>query len=1507
MTSYPLKAKMQAGESATGSEKDVLRPLRSTENEVSNDSIQVGGMLFLAYSLVDEIIKLRIWQSWFFLLHIVVFAQVLCVSLWPYSVGLWTGDDGACKFVRGFATVAYFTVDGVFSERVYWVLVVIYLVILAVVVLCFLVYKCISRIPTVLAYIGSFVLQNACYVLYIPCCVTLGASFSLLVTKDALSIFMFVVLVLVTVFASWLLYAAASLINYCSSPSKSLLASFDGIHTRYALLVFGITRAAAGLCSYFGYWFTVVLMLVHSGLLLHLMCQLALFPFVKVTTNVLAGCWYVLSLASNVAVIVKTDRYLVLLIVLACLGGVAGFGWFLWFYFMGRKIKAALNDSRLIYDDSREEVLSAMNINREWKGLLYMRMGFVKHCLVVYNGIFTLDLCRQLQSPEIYYIAISILSYFPMERESFMEGAALMKRYFMSTSWIFERLKALRLIKMEQLRYSTGSTEVSRRMMLLTNQTDEELGVIKRFWAEVADGGRAINLNVLSQLGEMNSSLKAKWKETLVAYPNEFKLANEYSRYLIECEGKFSRGMYWDVKSEYLEQGFSSGMDDLFRVFAITNPEAIHAGIVEKTGKLAENIVCEDNRYSSTSTSGTGTNSNNNKFIEDLENGRVEERMEDMFESAKLRTLLERAAKWGCSKRVQIWLIFKYLVYVVMIILCIVVAISWQGIGTNFERIYNRVRILNMMRMAFGYSRALVTLNWANETDRIVPPREVLDGPLAIGTDFWQDLAMWSETALDSYTGIFQSLAEGSITANENITHFAEMLTSNTVNRLFCFYVSGIAVQRQLSSPKQTMISVIWIQTSFQTFVNLSMDTAFCQYNSMFSEFSPAMTQLSLSFAEEGGTIVSTYRGTVRTLSIVFFAVWICLIVLTIIPEEMLRKEAERMCEALKSVSQNDALQASQLLTKGRSNCVSYAYQPRKKTFDTWRWGCLGISILLSVGILALVIFSLVDSLKLTSDLQNYLLLGHYGTARNGMVAEMLALLAYYIHSYWRDDMMYNWPPFTREDFNKTASALEEFTRIFLSLTRDKSLQDLHIVDECEAPQDGSISGQDFYKCLGLQRAISTYVLYGTSLADNVETEHLNTQNFGYFMDLCVGKLYNSLLSSDALLTEQITNRIQRQRWIVIPSLVICAVLFVFLVLRDVLYTTLLFETNKAGYLLLRHLPPASIVETPAILKEMVPEEPKKEVRTVIQDAVFDEISQPTLCLGEGNIIEMVNNPFTRAFNLTKSQIIGQRLTYFIPETSNSDKSKPKTAETDFYEKLALIWENKLIDDDDIHARVACLIDGGASEIDIVGRLVRSKFSLHVLGIVFFIEDIKRARDAETSLTNAQNYQVTLQNQLIPPAMQNNIPKEVDRVIVIALRIAQFVDFKDSKWGSLEDIITLTEELCRNNPPFQFVTSYFDTVVLIGGLTDSAPREKLADTCEHLVSEIKTQLNEKLERREDNACRFVIAVAEGGPVLATVRNENYPKLVVVGPIINDAIEAAASSNDDMNTIVVSPA
>ena len=1498
---------MQTSESATGSERDLLRPLRSTENEALNNNIQVGKMLDLVYSLMDEIIKLRIWQSWFFLLHIFVFVQVLCVSLWPYSVGLWTGDDGASKFVRGFATIAYFTDDGVFSKPVCLSLVCIYVAIVLFMVGCFWKERHSKKIPKVIAYIGNFVLQNACYVLYIPCCVTLGTSHSLLVTKDGLSIFLFVVLVVVTVFASCLLYAAASLINYCSSPSKSMFASFDGIHTRCALLIFGITRAVTGLFSNFGYWFTVVLMLVHSGLLLYLMWQLAWFPFVRVTANVFAGSCYALSLASNVAVIVKTDRYLVLLIVLVCISVVAGFGWFLWFYFMGRKIKAALNDSRLIYDDSREEVLSAMNINREWWGLLYMRMGFVMHCLVVYNGIFTLDLCRQLQSPEICYIAISILSYFPMERESFMEGVAMIKRYFMSTSWmVFERLKALRLIKMEQLRYNTDSTEVRLRMMRLTEQTNEELGIVKRFWAEVADGGRAIDLNVLSQLALKNSSLKAEWKETVFTYPKDFKLASEYSRYLIECEGKFNRGMYWQAKSEHLEQGFSSGTDDLFRVFAITNPEAIHAGIVDKTGKLAENIVSDDTRYSSTSTSGTATNSNN-KFIEDLGKGRVEELMEKNFEFSKLRALLERAAKWGCSKKVQGLLIGKYLVYVVMIILCIDMAASWQGIGTNFERIYNRVRILNTMRMAFGYSRALVILNWANETDRIVPPREVFDGPVAIGSNFWEDLAMWSETALDSYTGIFQSLAEGSITANENITHFAEMLTSNTVNRLFCFYLSGIAVQRQFSSPKQTMISVIWIQTSFQTFVNLSMDTAFCQYNSMFSEFSPAMTELSLSFAEEVGTMVSMYRGEVRNLSIAFFVVCIFLIPLTIIPEEILRKDAVRMCEALKSVSQNAALEASRLLTKDRSNCVSYAYQAREKAFDRRRWPWLFFFIVVIMLIWGLVITSCVVSLNLTSYLQNGLLLGHYGTARNGMVSEMLALLAYYIHSYWRVDMMYNWPPFTREDFNKTALALEEFTRIFLSLTRDKSLQDLHIVDECDAPQDGSISGQDFYKCLGLQRAISTYILYGTSLADNVETEHLNTQNFGNFMDLCVGKLYNALLTSDALLTEQITNHIQSQWLTVILCLVTCAVLFLVLVLlRDWGYTTLLFETNEAGYLLMRHLPPTCIAETPAILKEMVPEEPKKEVRTVIQDAVFDEISQPTLCLGEGNIIEMVNNPFTRAFNLTKSQIIGQRLTFFIPETGNGDPSKPKTAETDFYERLAMIWENTLIDDDDIHARVACLIDGGTSEIDIVGRLVRSKFSLHVLGIVFFIEDIKRARDAETSLTNAQNYQATLENQLIPPAMQNNIPKEVDRVIVIAVRIGQFVDFKDAKWGSLEDIITLMEDLCRNNPPFQFVTSYFDTVILIGGLADSAPREKLADTCEHLVSEIKTQLNEKLERREDNGCRFVIAVAEGGPVLATVRNENYPKLVVIGPIINDAIEAAASSNHDMNTIVVSP-
>ena len=364
---------------------------------------------------------------------------------------------------------------------------------------------------------------------------------------------------------------------------------------------------------------------------------------------------------------------------------------------------------------------------------------------------------------------------------------------------------------------------------------------------------------------------------------------------------------------------------------------------------------------------------------------------------------------------------------------------------------------------------------------------------------------------------------------------------------------------------------------------------------------------------------------------------------------------------------------------------------------------------------------------------------------------------------------------------------------------------------------------------------------------------------------------------------------------------------------RDVFYIDLLMKTIKAGYLLLRHLPPACVVETASLKNEMVPEQPQEEQSSVIQEAVFNGISQPTLCLGEGNIIEMVNDSFTRAFNLTKSQIIGHELTYFIPESKDNEQQRNREdgEELGFYEQLSLVWENR-VEEDVFLWRVPCITDWGTSEIDLEAHLVRNKFTLNVLGVVFFIEDIKRARDAEVALTNAKTYHETLQNQLIPRQMRDLVTKDitefgfvVENVFVIAIRLGNIWP-SDGQWGSLSDVILMVEELCKANPPFQFVNSYWDIIVIIGGLFEPSPREKLADVCEHLVAKIKHQLNEKLPHCVNGGCRYVICVCEGGPVLCGLKDEEHPKLIVTSSIINDVVEAAALYNDEENTLVVTP-
>ncbi|OHT00976.1 hypothetical protein TRFO_32138 [Tritrichomonas foetus] len=1479
------------------------------------------------FLIIDDVIKLHIWNhSFYFFQYIMPLLQVIALSFWPYYSDIWMippGEKGYSfgYFVRCFGCVFFFSPPDngfKFNLTSFIIIASAYGIIFVSLVICFLYYYFSSRSLKKVVPIFSFLIQILNYIFFMPSASIFSTTFKTLEQRDSLHIFAFIYLLLTYVVSAAYIVFSSSLINYLTNPNRSFFASFDGKHFYTCLIFYSIQFLLRGISAYLPIWFFYFVMIQEFVLLGYLTFDLFSFPYVNFYTNSAVAGLYVMSVSSNIFVLLKLDpvfRFFLPLITFM----IAFIIFSIIFLIIKKRILSVLNCEGLNNDQYREEFLSNFKISSQTVAYQYLHLGFMFHSMPIINGNFSFFIAQKMSDVNIWLTVTSIISFFPSERTNFSFCVNSLKQLY-SRKFI-DKLRILHFIKLEQQRYLTSTAEINRRLMILNAATNDAVTLTKRFWLDVSKNENRLALGTLNNIAGAVIDAKNLWNTNLNLFPNEHRFASEYSKFLVECVGKFEKGMFWFIKATHLEKGIHHGIDELFKAFVCSDPSFLRDKVVDKFGNL-----CHEGNTSVITMRHETTHLD--KIEEEVENGMIEKLMHERFLWPNLRNHLSRATSHYRPKYLSLFTALKYFSYVIILILLVVLNVMYTRFFDLFNHSHRLIENLNDLRVGLGNLEGSLLLQWGNQTGYAFSDyyyntsNSTLEShnPSINPMDFDESLVKWINNAQVRYVDLFKQMSETAI-YGENIAELSEQIINEDIERYFCFPGSGSGsdfyLKEFMTSTKAAMVSILWSVQSlmYSDFESMTDNTLFCELNLLFPEMPPAFNKVSSNFSSFVIGANETAQKNGKILISVFLVVaivfWVPLI---IIPQFIVQKESQKVFAALKSVDKAAANIASQKLSLiDESNDGDYAVsQQHMYSYSSiilmWR-------LLYSFLVLIILIFAGVsyNTLKnACNNLERFVLLNHYGSARHGQCAELFALVVYKLIG---KNQVMNYMNFTHLEnlFLKYTDELVANSNMFIHGEDNNGMSKYsdaitkaYIDDNCETVSENA----EYFECMSFQRAISTFIISAKSLIlDEVPGNGLSTEKFVNFFHIATCEI-DELNTQSRNLTTNLIRSTQRVSLSVTISLLTLSIIFVIAcIIIDIVFNNKLIRLLKTALLLIRHLPPPAVVESPQILSILlVQTDDFDETQSNANEVIFNSISSPTILVGEGNIIEAVNKSFQLTYGFQTEQIVGHHLNNFIPQPTSEepDMSPEEQGAFHLYEKMNLIQLGEINDESFSYLTKCTSNEDEAMLVNVSVYTVKNKID-QIRGFVIIVEDKRRAIDAEEQLIEIKKNTELLMNQLIPRNFASIAEEKgstfsfkIPSSFVIAVHINDIESVLERNWSDYDAIISALESDSYRNPPFFFLKTIYDVVIFIGGLFEEKEMKELAsisiDFCISMMKSLNTRL-----KSASVAKRFSIAISCGGPLYAGLIHEKNPIFDVSGSLLFETAKIAVGT---LNEVIV---
>jgi PAS domain-containing protein len=310
-------------------------------------------------------------------------------------------------------------------------------------------------------------------------------------------------------------------------------------------------------------------------------------------------------------------------------------------------------------------------------------------------------------------------------------------------------------------------------------------------------------------------------------------------------------------------------------------------------------------------------------------------------------------------------------------------------------------------------------------------------------------------------------------------------------------------------------------------------------------------------------------------------------------------------------------------------------------------------------------------------------------------------------------------------------------------------------------------------------------------------------------------------------------------------------------------------ERLRTALALVRHVPPPWISQTRPLVSFFLPQPPEEAPDSQsIAQLVASALATPTLCLGEGLIVEWMNPAFEHAFDLPPASVIGRPFDTIVPRANRPRLETWGHDEGRLYDGLTQLAMGSV---EELHCNTKLITSGKNVPVAL------TSFSVAGGGVVVFITNRTEAEIADVNLAEAKRRVEVLQRQLVPRelAKMPTGPFTVAHCTLLGVAIDGVADIVSHDFREFGPILAVVEAAVRKNPPFTMLRPVGGQLFAAGGLFlgENANLIEHALPALTLARTLTSSLKDKLPRRDGR--RFSVALEIGGPILCELKDDVF--------------------------------
>ena len=1144
----------------------------------------------------------------------------------------------------------------------------------------------------------------------------------------------------------------------------------------------------------------------------------------------------------------------------------------------------------------RQHFINCKIHTSEKRASMYMRVGIAEMSDLFINWSLLKFIAEFHSSKQMKCMICHMLSFFPCE--SHLLSYYLTQVNNSPNLGIAEKFMIYEILKVKRQRQSS-SAEVSIHLLELRRLMYSSITSCINFWKTVPK-----DIGVFYDIRKVTEKTDASYRDAINEWPNNQRIADDYTTFLIECKTDFIEGLKMKNRSELIELGKNFVIDICFKSFIKVYPNYLKKNILDVKG----NFINKEIKQQRGSSIGAGSNMSTGTIDGALDIEREEMLAKACFNSGRLRLAFQRSLenrKCKNSVKMKLWFMFTFLLTVVLAL--VLLFLFYSEFDERNENM-NRQLALNQIRFGLDSAFTTVMIQYAYNLGYI---DEDLFQALAKASpatnnynlnfrhSMLDEITKWTEFSRDNLESFWSEMVTLAIDGFDVFTVMTEMLNKN-VDCYLCHNGAPLATATQDS----LRAAYIYMLLNLQNLLTegeekwQNSDTL-CIILNTAPNVILSSRELALRISEDQNRQASDTRQTANIiLGISMIVYFILTLPFLLYFNYAIFKELNQFIDIMSSIDDENKEKASEFIKRDSTldnddlieKTSKYKFNKYSLTIISFVALIIGLGLCITFYLYSM---SVNDSFK---NLNNWLL---YGVARGNYMYESIVgtIMTILLGSY------------KVATDSTTLKTMKQFTISSLDLLQDcnnilirgngdipgcigenERLDSLNVEIDCH-PTTGE-PFHDVYACSTVDQLISLF----DSLSRNIANEPTDYTfevdgDFYHVFHIVNAHLIDKMYESADLLAGLANDRISQFHTI----LIVIVIVFIFAqAIVFAIFWSQIIAINDAfagAIQLIRRLAPLAPTTNHKLMNYIMNKQiDKKTEKMSPSKSVIHQSKYCVICFGKSETIDVVNNSVQNIFGYTPDQLLGQNINILIPTETNEE----------VYQTLGLMkngQSSKMIE-----TNATGLTDNDLTvplHVTILG-MGETGTNHEMNSFVFIIRDCTALNEQQRKAEKAKEQSEKLLYQILPRdivtrlnAGETDITFVVPCASIIFIDIVRFSDYSANLNPSqimvnLSTIFFAFDKACHQYPSITKIKLIGDVYMAAGGLFN-----KDENDISHAADVVRFGLDALTCIDESNATleaslQVRIGVNTGGPIIAGVLGKDKPVFDIIGDPINVA-------------------